>query len=124
MILISGVELHGENNGIALTLAAFETLFYGVGDQLLLLMVLVFGLSSLLSYSYYGVKCLRFLLPSNKGEVYNYIYLGSIVLSAVVTVDAVISLIDVSFALMCIPNMLAILYLSEKVKKQWQKKVG
>lgn len=124
MILISGVELHGENNGIALTLAAFETLFYGVGDQLLLLMVLVFGLSSLLSYSYYGVKCLRFLLPSNKGKVYNYIYLGSIVLSAVVTVDAVISLIDVSFALMCIPNMLAILYLSEKVKKQWQKKVG
>ena len=56
--------------------------------------------------------------------MYNYIYLGSIVLSAVVTVDVVISLIDVSFALMCIPNMLAILYLSEKVKKQWQKKVG
>ena len=118
IILISGVEAQGEVNGIVLTLAAFERLFFGWGNELLLLMVLVFGISSLLSYAYYGVKCMRFLRPHTRGELYNYIYLASIVFSAITTVDLVIGLIDVSFALMCIPNMLGILYLSQHIRQQ------
>jgi AGCS family alanine or glycine:cation symporter len=39
-------------------------------------------------------------------------------LSAIATVDVVIGIIDLSFALMCIPNMIAILYLSPKVKER------
>ena len=81
-------------------------------------MVLVFGISTLLTYSYYGVKCLNFLTKKKWGYLYNYIYLGSIVFSAVATVDVVIGLIDLSFALMCIPNMIAIIYLSSRVKER------
>ena len=81
-------------------------------------MVLVFGVSTLFTYSYYGVKCLDFLTQKKWGFVYNYIYLGSIILSAVATVDVVIGIIDLSFTLMCIPNMIAILYLSPKVKQR------
>ena len=48
----------------------------------------------------------------------------SIIFSALVTVEIVIGIIDLSFALMSIPNMLAILYLSRRVKdemraRQW-----
>lgn len=116
IILISGVKAQGEVNGIVLTLAAYDELFFGWGNELLLLMVLVFGVSSLFSYAYYGVKCMRFLRPHTKGELYNYIYLASIVFSSVTTVDIVISLIDVSFALMCIPNMIGILFLSSRIR--------
>jgi AGCS family alanine or glycine:cation symporter len=118
IIIISGAHLGQELNGIVLTLEAFNRLFFGVGDQLLLLMVLVFGISTLFTYSYYGVKCLDFLTQKKWGYSYNYIYLGSIILSAIATVDVVIGIIDLSFALMCIPNMIAILYLSPKVKKR------
>ena len=117
IIIISGDYLGQEFNGIVLTLEAFNRLFFGIGDQLLLLMVLVFGISTLFTYSYYGVKCLDFLTQKKWGYVYNYIYLASIILSAIATVDVVIGIIDLSFALMCIPNMIAILYLSPKVKK-------
>ena len=118
IIIISGAQLGHELNGIVLTLEAFNRLVFGIGDQLLLLMVLVFGISTLFTYSYYGVKCLDFLTQKKWGYVYNYIYLGSIILSAIATVDVVIGIIDLSFALMCIPNMIAILFLSPKVNNR------
>ncbi|MGB1448837.1 MAG: alanine/glycine:cation symporter family protein [Flavobacteriaceae bacterium] len=120
IIIISGAHLGQELNGIVLTLEAFNRLFFDIGDQLLLLMVLVFGISTLFTYSYYGVKCLDFLTQKKWGYLYNYIYLGSIIFSAIATVDVVIGIIDLSFALMCIPNMIAILYLSPKVKERFQ----
>ena len=118
IIIISEAYIRQELNGIVLTLEAFNRLFFGIGDQLLLIMVLVFGISTLFTYSYYGVKCLDFLTQKKWGYLYNYLYLGSIILSAIATVDVVIGIIDLSFALMCIPNMIAILYLSPKVKER------
>lgn len=115
IILISQAHLDTSLNGIVLTLSAFEKLFFGVGDIVLLVMVLVFGISTLLTYAYYGVKCLDFLTQKKWGFIYNYIYLISIVFCAVAKVDFVIGLIDLSFALMCIPNMIALLYLSPRV---------
>jgi AGCS family alanine or glycine:cation symporter len=35
-------------------------------------------------------------------------------------VEVVIGIIDLSFALMCIPNMIALVYLSRHVKKEMQ----
>ena len=116
IIIISGAHLENNLNGIVLTLEAFQRLFFGIGDELLLLMVLVFGISTLFTYAYYGVKCLDFLSQKKWGFLYNYIYLGSIVFSAIATLDVVIGIIDLSFALMCIPNMIALLYLSRHVK--------
>lgn len=118
IIIISGSYLENDLNGIVLTLEAFNRLFFGVGDKLLLLMVLVFGISTLFTYSYYGVKCLDFLTQKKWGFLYNYIYLVSIVFSAVATVEVVIGIIDLSFALMCIPNMITVLYLSKRVKNR------
>jgi len=120
IVIISGAYKIPELNGIVLTLEAFRILFFGFGDILLLLMVSVFGVSTLLTYSYYGVKCFGFLTHSKWGNMYNYFYIGSIVFSAIVTVEVVIGIIDLAFALMCIPNMIAILWLSPHVKKEMQ----
>ena len=120
IIIISGVYQVPELNGIVLTLEAFRILFFGLGDVLLLIMVFVFGISTLLTYSYYGVKCFGYLTHPKWGELYNYFYIGSIILSAIVTVEVVIGIIDLAFALMCIPNMIAILYLAPHVKKEMQ----
>jgi len=56
------------------------------------------------------------------GNYYNYFYIGSIIFSALVTVEVVIGIIDLSFALMSIPNMIAILYLSKRVKKEMRER--
>jgi AGCS family alanine or glycine:cation symporter len=120
IVIISGAYKIPELNGIVLTLEAFRILFFGFGDVLLLFVVSVFGISTLLTYSYYGVKCFGFLTHPKWGRFYNYFYIGSIVLSAIVTVEVVIGVIDLAFALMCIPNMIAILWLSPHVKKEMQ----
>ena len=52
----------------------------------------------------------------------NYFYVISIVFSALVTVELVIGIIDLSFALMCIPNMIALIYLSGYVKKEMRER--
>jgi AGCS family alanine or glycine:cation symporter len=118
VVIISGAYTVENLNGIVLTLEAFRRLFFGFGDVLLLLMVFVFGISTLFTYSYYGVKCFGFLTQLKWGKYYNYFYIGSIIFSALATVEVVIGIIDLSFALMCIPNMIALLYLSKHVSRE------
>ena len=120
IVIISGAYRSPELNGIVLTLEAFRLLFFGFGDQLLLLMVFVFGISTLFTYSYYGVKCFGFLTSKKWGPYYNYFYIGSIIFSALVTVEVVIGIIDFAFALMCIPNMISLLLLAPHVRKEMQ----
>ena len=122
IVIISGAYQMPNLNGIVLTLEAFRRLFFGFGDQLLLLMVFVFGISTLFTYSYYGVKCFGFLTKRKWGNYYNYFYVGSIVFSALVTVEVVIGIIDLAFALMCIPNMIAVIYLAKQVKSEMRER--
>ncbi len=117
VILLSGAHLEAENNGITMTLIAFEKSLYGVGDILLMVVVAAFALSTLFTYSYYGTKCLSFLTNAKIGKYYNHIYILSITFAAVASVDLVVNLIDLSFALMVIPNMIAVLYLAPKVNQ-------
>ncbi len=115
IIIISGVYVNSENNGILLTLSAFDKLLYGFGDEILMVMVISFGISTLLTYSYYGTKCLTFLFGEKIGDYYNAIYIISIIFAAIASLDLVVGLIDLAFALMSIPNMITVLYLSPKM---------
>lgn len=115
VIIISGEYLQVENNGILMTIRAFEQLLFGFGGELLMLLVIVFGISTLFTYSYYGTKCLTFLAGKKTGKYYNYLYIISIVFAAVASVELVVGLIDMAFAFMSIPNMIAILILAPKI---------
>nr|WP_222843511.1 alanine/glycine:cation symporter family protein [Roseivirga misakiensis] len=102
--------------GIPVTLEAFnQAIPGGAGGYLLGLCIMIFAVSTLLSYSYYGVKCMSFLLGAKRGKIYNYIYIGTIILGAVASLDFVFTLIDSSFALMAIPTILSAILLAPKV---------
>ena len=122
IIIISGAYEIKELNGILLTLEAFRLLFFGLGDYLLIFMITIFGISTLLTYSYYGVKCYGFLTKPEKGKYYNIIYIVAIIFSALATVEIVIGIIDIAFALMAIPNMIAILYLGKHITKEMKER--
>jgi AGCS family alanine or glycine:cation symporter len=115
-ILVTGVWQSTEANGVTLTLNAFNEALPTYGTYLLIISVLTFSVSSMLSYSYYGSKCLGFLLGAEKQHLYNYFYVFSIIFGAVASLDAVINLIDGMFALMAIPTMTSALLLSKKVR--------
>ncbi len=114
VIILSGAYLE-DSSGIVMTLSAFETTLFGYGDDLLMLIVSAFALSTLFTYSYYGVKCLSFLTTPKIGKFYNWYFVIMIVFAAVASLELVKNLIDLSYALMVIPNMIAVLLLAPKV---------
>lgn len=117
IIIISGTYVGTSDNGILLTLRAFEKLLYGFGDELLLILVIVFGISTLFTYSYYGTKSLSFLVGNKIGNYYNHIYILSIIFAATASVELVVGFIDLAFALMSIPNMIAVVVLAPKINQ-------
>jgi AGCS family alanine or glycine:cation symporter len=115
-ILSTEVWQNTSDNGISLTLDAFNAVFpYRLGDIVVIVMILVFGLSTLFSYSHYGTTCLGFLTKPKYGKYYNYIYIGSIIIAAVVKIEFAINLIDSAFAIMAIPTVISGLLLAPKV---------
>lgn len=114
-ILVTGVWKSTEANGVTLTLNAFNEALPTVGTYLLVICVVFFAISSMLTYSYYGTKCLGFLIGAERQHWYNYFYVASIVFGSIASIGAVIDLIDGMFALMAIPTMVSGLILAPKV---------
>lgn len=117
-ILVTGVWQTTEANGVSLTANAFGAAMPVYGRYLLLLCIVVFSVSSLFSYAYYGGKCLSFLIGDKNKHYYNYFYILSIILGATTSLALMINLIDGIFALMAIPTMTATLILAPKVVKE------
>ena len=117
-ILVTGVWETTSDNGVSLTASAFSEAMPVFGKYLLLVCVAVFSISSLFSYSYYGSKCLSFLIGADKKHYYNYFYIISIILGATTSLSAMINLIDGAFALMAIPTMTATLIMAPRVVKE------
>jgi AGCS family alanine or glycine:cation symporter len=104
--------------GVILTADAFGAAMPGFGKYLLLICIAIFSISSLFSYSYYGSKCMSFLIGAHRKHYYNYFYILSIILGATASLNAMVDLIDGVFALMAIPTMLSTIILAPKVVKE------
>lgn len=114
-ILVTGVWQSSEANGVSLTAAAFESTLSVYGRYGLLLCILIFGGSSLFSYSYYGSKSAAFLFGTKYKQHYRYFYLASIIMGATTSLNMMLNLIDTFFALMAIPTMLATIIMAPRV---------
>ena len=118
IVLILSGAYQQEGSGIVMTLNAFTTSLGSWGGVLLMIIVSAFALSTLFTYSYYGVKSLTFLTNPKIGKWYNVYFVVMIVFAAIASLDVVKNLIDLSYALMVIPNMIALLLLAPKVNKE------
>lgn len=117
-ILVTGVWQTSDVNGVSLTATAFDQSIPVFGNYLLMTCIAIFSISSLFSYSYYGTKCLSFLIGADKKHYYNYFYVLSILIGATTSLSMMINLIDGFFALMAVPTMLSTLILAPKVLKE------
>ncbi|WP_339865498.1 alanine/glycine:cation symporter family protein [uncultured Algoriphagus sp.] len=116
VIMLTGVWESTEKDGVRLTLAAFDMALPYYGRYLLMIAVLVFALSTMFTYSYYGHKCFGYLFGAKRADYYNYFYLITIVVGAVASLEVVISLVDGMYAIMAVPTMISTIYLAPKVR--------
>ena len=117
-ILITNVWQTTDLDGVTLTSRAFEAAFPGVGNYILLTCILFFATSSLFSYSWYGSRCMAFIVGEKRKDIYNYVYVITVIFGSVASLTTIFSLIDGAFAIMAIPTMVSAIILSPRVKKE------
>ena len=115
IILLSGVWQSGDANGVTMTARAFQEMIPHMGLVILVTCIFFFGISTIFSYSYYGSKCLGFLIGAERQHYYNYLIIVMTVVAAMMSIDAMVNLIDLAFACMAIPTMISALLLSRRV---------
>lgn len=113
VILSTGVP-HAED-GVVMTVSAFEKGMPGIGRYILTLIIIMFSISTMISYSYYSLKCSRYLFGEKFGSKYVYVYILSLPFAAIWTQGLVINMLDTAFALMSIPTLIGAILLSPKV---------
>ena len=116
-LIITGAWKNPSADGITLTANAFDASIPGLGKYILTLCVSFFAMSTLFAFPYYGTKCLGFVAGAKYQHFYNYAFVIVVVIGAVAKLDVIIGLIDISFALMAFPTVLASLLLAPKVRK-------
>ena len=115
-LIITGVWKDSDQDGVTLTAEAFAAGIPGFGHYILTLCITIFAMTTLFAFPYYGTKCFAFVFGTKYQGLYNYFYIGSIVLGATASLNIVINLIDGVYALMAIPTMVSALLLSPKVR--------
>jgi AGCS family alanine or glycine:cation symporter len=116
-LVILSMGVPAADDGVVMTVNAFDKAMPGIGRFVLTMIIVLFSVSTMISYSYYSLKCSRYLFGHNFGSYYIYVYILSLVLAAVWTQDMVINILDTFFAMMAIPTLISTLLLSPKVMK-------
>lgn len=108
------------SNGGVLTTMAFSKIPV-IGAPLLAFGSLTFAFSTILGWSYYGESAVEYIAGKKLTSTYRVIFLISVYLGAVVSLDLVWNLADIFNALMAIPNLVSLILLSGVIVKETKK---
>lgn len=133
IVIVSSVLAHPDisfENGGVLTTMAFSKIPY-IGSPLLAFGSLTFAFSTILGWSYYGERAIEYLAGKTymgkrwgvkpMVNTYRVLFLITVYLGAVVSLDLVWNLADIFNALMAIPNLLALVLLSNVIVSETRK---
>lgn len=114
VIVSSGLWTSG-TSGAALTSAAFAQALPGVGNYLVAISLAIFAFTTIIGWSFYGERCVEFLLGVKAIKPYRILWILAIPVGATLSLDFVWLLADTLNAMMAIPNLIAIVVLSPVV---------
>ncbi len=116
-ILLCGDISSDGVKGLEIAMNAFGSAIPG-GEFLLMAIVACFALSSMFSYSFYGYRCATYLMGERRARYYIYVFILSLVVFALVPLQAAVGLCDLFYALMAFPTMLTLLLLRRTVREE------
>lgn len=105
------------DNSSALTTVAFEESLGTFGSLLVTVSLIFFVLSTIIVIIFYGAKQAEFLFNWKIAQAVKVVYLVAIILGAVGAAQTIWSFLDLTLAAILLPNIIAILLLSNKVKE-------
>lgn len=120
-IVFSGVlenQTIGQISGIELASNAFQSVisFFPI---ILSIIAVMFAMSTLISWAYYGQKAWTFLLGEGKKRVvaFNLIYCLFIIIGSAMNVSSILNITDAMMLSMCVPNIIVLYILAPEIKK-------
>ena len=123
LVIVSSVLAYPDidfSNGATLTKAAFSKIPL-VGAPLLTFGLLTFAFSTILGWCYYGERAVEYLRGRRWVLTYRVVYIIAIFVGSVTSLSLVWNLADCMNALMAIPNLLSLLFLSGVIVHETRK---
>ena len=117
MGILSNQSPAGET-GAALTTHTFNNMLPGPGGWIVTFGLIFFAYSTILGWCYYGEKCAAYVFGDGFVPAYRVIYVITVMLGTVASLDLVWSAADTFNGLMAIPNLIALLLLSKVILKE------
>lgn len=130
--------LYGDapEGGAPLTQLGFQRGLSPLGDWgglIVVLSVVLFAVSTAISWSYYGDRCAAYLFGARAILPYRLVYVGMVFLGALIAPAAAWDLGDIALGIVILPNLLALVALSGQTRalmdsyferKPWQRRGG
>jgi AGCS family alanine or glycine:cation symporter len=105
--------------GAGITAKAFEQ-YIPYSDLFLTIAVFLFAISTMISWSYYGIQSWKFLFGRGRTAdlTYKFLFLTFIVLGSAATMDSIWAFSDAMIFAMVFPNMIGLYFLFPVVKRE------
>jgi AGCS family alanine or glycine:cation symporter len=105
-------------SGAPLTMLGFQRGLPGQwGRYIVLVSVLLFAVSTAISWSYYGDRCANYLFGPKAILPYKALFVGMHFFGAIVSLNVIWLMGDVALGIVILPNLLALILLSGKVRQ-------
>ena len=104
--------------GAALTTATFDAMLSGYGGWVVTIGLIFFAYSTTLGWCYYGEKCVTYVFGDKSVPIYRVIYVATVMLGTVLSLDMVWAAADTFNGLMAVPNLIALLLLSKVIVQE------
>jgi len=120
-IIVAGAWTNGLTSS-ALVASAFNAAFPRIGGLIIVVCLVLFGYTSLISGAYTGGQSCEFFLGSRAKKIYYWILCGMMFVGGVMKVEAVWSVGDIINGLKIIPNVIGLIGLSGMVARLTREK--
>lgn len=116
--LLAFPEIDIKNQGM-LTNEAFGKIPY-IGTPLLSVGIITFAFSTILGWGYYGEKAIEYLAGKKFIRHYRILWVIMVMVGSILNLDLVWTFADLVNALMAIPNLISLIFLSGIMAKETQ----
>lgn len=117
------IDMGNITDGGVLTTLAFQQIPV-LGPVILVVGIISFAYSTVLGWAYYGERCVEYF-SGKKGLIpYRVLYIVVAAIAPVISLNLVWTIADILNALMAIPNLIAVLLLSNVIVKETKKYIN
>ncbi|MGN1120774.1 MAG: alanine/glycine:cation symporter family protein [Eubacteriales bacterium] len=101
-----------ENAGLSLAVSAFADVFGAFGAGFIALSVTLFAFSSILGWSFYGVRAWEYLFGTKTCALYLFLFAAAAIPGALLRAESILRVSDIFNGFMALPNLAGLLCLT------------